>query len=57
MRSRKTRETIGIKIGDRLLVEVVGEKIVLRPIKASDVLARLSNISDKFSMGRRRSTQ
>lgn len=48
---KEARETVGIKIGDRLLVEVVDDKIVLRPIKGFDALARLSNISGRFFHG------
>lgn len=48
---KKARETVGIKVGDRLLVEVVDDKIVLKPIKGSDALARLSNISSRFFHG------
>jgi len=51
---KKVREKIGVKIGDRLLVRVVGESIVLTPIRGSDALARLSSIADRLLGGPKR---
>jgi len=45
---KKIREALGINVGDRLLVKVVGSKIVMEPIKGSDALKRLSTIADRF---------
>ena len=45
---KEVRETLGIKVGDRLRVEVVDGRIVLTPVRSSDALERLSTIADRF---------
>ncbi len=51
---KEIREALGINVGDRLLVKIVGDKIVLEPIKGSNVLKRLSTIADRFLKGPKR---
>ncbi len=51
---KEIREALGISIGDRLLVKVVNGMIVMKPIRGSDALKRLSSIADKFLNGPKR---
>lgn len=48
---KEVRESLGIRIGDKLLVRVVNGKIVMEPIKSSDALEMLSTIADRFLGG------
>ncbi len=50
---KEVREVLGIKVGDRLRVEVVDGRIVLTPVRSSDALERLSTIADRFLGGPR----
>ncbi|RLF03765.1 MAG: AbrB/MazE/SpoVT family DNA-binding domain-containing protein [Thermoprotei archaeon] len=51
---KEVREELGIKVGDRLLVSVRGDCIVLEPIKPSSALERLASIADRLLGGPRR---
>lgn len=51
---KEVRESLGIKVGDRLLVRVEGDCIVLEPIRPARALDRLSSIADRFLGGPRR---
>ena len=48
---KKIREKLGIKIGDRLLVKIEDDKIILEPIKPKDALMGLSTIADRLLGG------
>ena len=48
------REKLGIKIGDRLLVEVDGDRIVIKPINYRKALEGLATIADRILGGPKR---
>ena len=48
---KRVREKLGINIGDRLLVDVVDDRIVMKPIRGSEALARLSTIAERILGG------
>lgn len=45
------REKLKIKVGDRLLISIQNDKIILKPIRENEALARLANIADKYLSG------
>lgn len=51
---KEVREKLKIDIGDRLLVKIVDNKIVMEPIRGSEALKRLSSIADRFLNGSRK---
>ena len=51
---KSIREKLGIRIGDRLLMEVDGDKIVIRPINHREVLDGLATIADRILSGPRK---
>jgi len=51
---KEVREALGINVGDRLLVRVIDDKIVMEPIRGSDALKGLSTIADRLLGGPRR---
>jgi len=51
---KDVREALGINVGDRLLVRVIDDRIVMEPIRGSDALKRLSTIADRLLGGPRR---
>lgn len=51
---KEVRERLGIKVGDRLLVRVEGDRVILEPIKPAAALERLSSIADRLLGGPRR---
>ena len=48
---KNVRQKLGIKVGDRILITVEGDKIVLKPINPKDALHNLSSIADRFLGG------
>lgn len=48
---RAAREKLGIKVGDRLYVKVVGDSIVLEPVKPEKALEKLASISTRLLGG------
>lgn len=48
---KSIREKLGIRIGDRLLMEVDGDKIVIRPINHREALDGLATIADRILGG------
>ncbi|MEX0569294.1 MAG: AbrB/MazE/SpoVT family DNA-binding domain-containing protein [Candidatus Njordarchaeota archaeon] len=48
---KSIREKLGIRIGDKLLVEVDGTKIVIRPINYREALEDLATIADRILGG------
>lgn len=48
---KRIREKLGIKIGDKLLIDVVDDKIVIIPIKPKDALKKLATIADRILGG------
>ncbi len=46
---RDVREKLGIRVGDRILVEIEGNKIVLRPlvVRKKDPIEEMLNLLDK----------
>jgi AbrB family looped-hinge helix DNA binding protein len=51
---KEVRETLGISVGDRLLVRVADGKIIMEPIRGSEALKRLSTIADRYLGGAKR---
>ncbi len=51
---KEVREKLGIKVGDRLLVRVEDDHIVLEPLKPVKALDRLSSIADRLLGGPRK---
>ena len=45
---RDIREKLGIKVGDRLLIRLEGERIILEPIRPRDALSNLATIADRI---------
>ncbi len=48
---KKIRERLKINIGDRLLIRIVNNKIVIEPINGRYALKRLSSIADRLFKG------
>jgi len=51
---KKIREKLGIKIGDRLLIDVIDDKIIMIPIRPRDALKKLASIADRILGGPKR---
>ena len=49
------REKLKIKVGDRLLIDIQDDKIILKPIREHEALAKLANIADKYLGGPKKS--
>jgi len=49
------REKLKIKVGDRLLISVQDEKIILKPIREHEAPVKLANIADKYLGGPKKS--
>jgi len=45
---KRVREKLGINIGDRLLVDVVDDRIVMKPIRGSEALAGYRQLRNGF---------
>ena len=50
---KEVREALGIRVGDKLIVRVVGGKIVMEPVRAPSALERLASIADRILGGPR----
>jgi len=48
---KEIREKLKIEIGDKLLVSLEGDKIIIRPIKAIKALENLASIADRLLGG------
>ncbi|MHA1665505.1 MAG: AbrB/MazE/SpoVT family DNA-binding domain-containing protein [Candidatus Njordarchaeales archaeon] len=48
------RDKLGIKIGDKLLVDLKGDKIIIIPIRASNALKNLATIADRILGGQKK---
>lgn len=51
---RAVRDKLGIKVGDRLLVKVVGDSIVMEPVKPEKAVEKLKGIAPRFLGGPQR---
>jgi len=51
---KEIREKLGIKIGDKLVVSLEDDKIVIRPVKAMKALEKLASIADRILGGSKR---
>ena len=51
---KRARERLGVKVGDRMLAWVDGDKLILKPVRAEDALEKLSTIADRFLGGPKR---
>jgi len=45
------REKLKIKVGDRLLISIQDDKIILKPIRGREALIKLASIADKYLGG------
>ena len=45
------REKLKIKVGDRLLISIQDDKIILKPIREREALIKLASIADKYLGG------
>ena len=45
------REKLKIKVGDRLLISIQDDKIILKPIREHEALIKLAGIADKYLGG------
>lgn len=51
---KEVRERLGIKVGDRFLVKIEDDHIVLEPVKPAKALDKLSSIADRLLGGPQR---
>ncbi|HDD64189.1 MAG TPA: AbrB/MazE/SpoVT family DNA-binding domain-containing protein [Thermoprotei archaeon] len=51
---KRVREKLRINVGDKLLVKVVDDKIVMVPIRGAVALKKLSTIADRLLGGSRK---
>ena len=52
---KEIREKLKIKVGDRLLISVQDDKIILKPVREHEALVKLANIADKYLGGPKKS--
>ena len=48
---KSIREKLGIKVGDRLLIKLEDNKIVIEPIRPNEALEKLLTIADRILGG------
>ncbi len=51
---KEIRERLGIRIGDKLLMSVEGDKIIIRPLKGKEALEKLASIAERLLGGPKR---